>query len=153
MANKTSFSPVVTSWLSKFQPKRPTNLLTSKPLSFSSLIAIGLQGIAKGNSSSAAIPPFQLSNPTTPLTISSVQPATPEYLDTGTGSTTGSTDSPVTDPSVTAQLPNVATNVGMTASGFRTKKSSRKMLRSGAQGYGSMKISTNTPFASTINLG
>jgi hypothetical protein len=77
-----------------------------------------------------------------------------EYLDTGTGDTgTGGGGSSVTDPTVTAQLPSISTGVGTMAAGFRTKKSSRKMAKGSAQGYGSMKIGTGTPFASTVNLG
>jgi hypothetical protein len=79
-----------------------------------------------------------------------------EYLSTGIGDTSsgsGGGTSPVSDPSVTAQLPSISTGVGTMASGFKTKRSSRKMARGAAQGYGSMKIGTGTPFSSTVNLG
>jgi hypothetical protein len=79
-----------------------------------------------------------------------------EYLNTGTGDMGGGSGggtSPISDPSVTAQLPSISTGVGTMASGFKTKRSSRKMARGAIQGYGSMKIGTGTPFSSTVNLG
>lgn len=101
----------------------------------------------------AGLPTFKLDKPTKPLTTATAKPVKPTYLDTGDTSAIDSTGSSITDPTVTAQLPTVVEDVGATATGFRTKKSSRRMAKSGAQGYGSMKISTNTPFSSAINLG
>ena len=76
-----------------------------------------------------------------------------QYLDTGTGDTGGGGGGSVTDPNVTAQLPSISTGVGTMAAGFKTKRSSRRMAKGSAQGYGSMKIGMGTPFASTVNLG
>lgn len=100
--------------------------------------------------------PMQPLNTTAGLTepLSGAGSSGNEYLDTGTGDTTGGGGGgSVSDPSVTAQLPSISTGVGTMAAGFKTKRSSRKMAKGSAQGYGSMKIGTGTPFSSTVNLG
>jgi hypothetical protein len=102
--------------------------------------------------------PMQPLNTTAGLTepLSGASSTGLEYLNTGTGDMGGGSGggtSPISDPSVTAQLPSISTGVGTMASGFKTRKSSRKMAKGSAQGYGSMKIGTGTPFSSTVNLG
>lgn len=101
--------------------------------------------------------PMQPLNTTAGLTepLSGAGSSGTEYLDTGTGDMGGGGGgtSPISDPSVTAQLPSISTGVGTMAAGFKTKRSSRKMAKSSAQGFGSMKIGTGTPFSSTVNLG
>jgi hypothetical protein len=79
-----------------------------------------------------------------------------QYLDTTMGDSSSTTSSggtsSVTDPAVTAQLPSISTGVGSTATGFKTRKSSRNMAKGKSKGFGSMKIGTGSTFSSTINI-
>lgn len=135
------------------RPARPSFIFPPrKKNTFDNSLLQALQAL-KVQPQAAGLPTFKLDKPTKPLTTATAKPVKPTYLDTGDTSAIDSTGSSITDPTATAQLPTVVEDVGATATGFRTKKSSRRMAKSGAQGYGSMKISTNTPFSSAINLG
>lgn len=144
-------------WMAKGQQMGSrSNSITDFGKSNTSWSAIGGGMYRFGGMPSA---PMQPLNTTAGLTepLSGAGSSGNEYLDTGTGDMGGGSGgggtSPISDPSVTAQLPSISTSVGTMASGFKTKRSSRKMARGAAQGYGSMKIGTGTPFSSTVNLG